>query len=173
MNRLFLPRKSMSFDETMNVSKKDEIMERMRKTRNENINNRINNLFYEIDNLGNYTTPLWISNLDVDNYLNLIRYIYDIWTYRANLPTLTKRRICPYFNPFIDGLENINMRSPENANNLEVVKLACITIMENLIYTGINNEFKQIAALHVLIAITHVSQDARVQLPYLYDSISF
>ena len=173
MNRLFLPRKSMSFDETMNVSKKDEIMERMRKTRNENINNRINNLFYEIDNLGNYTTPLWISNLDVDNYLNLIRYIYDIWTYRANLPTLTKRRICPYFNPFIDGLENINMRSPENANNLEVVKLACITIMENLIYTGINNEFKQIAALHVLTAITHVSQDARAQMPYLYDSISF
>ena len=173
MNRLFLPRKSTSYDESVNLSKKDEIIEKMRKTRNENINNRINNLFYEIDNLGNYTTPLWISNLNINDYFNLIRYIYDIWTYRANLPILTKRRICPYFNPFIDGLENINMRSPENANNLEIVKLACITIMENLIYTGINDDFKQIAALHILTAITHVSEDARNQLPYLYDSINF
>ena len=173
MNRLFLPRKSTSYDESVNVSKKDEIIEKMRKIRNENINNRINNLFYEIDNLGNYTTPLWISNLNINDYFNLIRYIYDIWTYRANLPILTKRRICPYFNPFIDGLENINMRSPENANNLELVKLACITIMENLIYTGINDDFKQIAALHILTAITHVSEDARNQLPYLYDSITF
>lgn len=173
MNRLFLPRKSTSYDESVNLSKKDEIIEKMRKIRNENINNRINNLFYEIDNLGNYTTPLWISNLNINDYFNLIRYIYDIWTYRANLPILTKRRICPYFNPFIDGLENINMRSPENANNLELVKLACITIMENLIYTGINDDFKQIAALHILTAITHVSEDARNQLPYLYDSITF
>ena len=173
INKILLTKKRMSFDETINMSKKDETIENMRIIRNDNINNRINNLFYEFDNLGNYTTPLWISNLNIHEYLNLIKYIYDIWTYRGNMPLLTRRRICPYFNPFIDGLESINMRIPENAQNLEIVKKACITIMENLVYTGINNDFKQIAVLHILTAITHVSHEAQISLPYLYESISF
>jgi hypothetical protein len=173
MNKILLSKKKMSFDETINMTRKDEIIENMRKIRNDNINNRINNLFYEFDNLGNYTTPLWISNLNIHDYLNLIRYIYDIWTYRGNMPILTKRRICPYFNPFIDGLESINMRIPANAQNIEIVKRTCITIMENLVYTGINNDFKQIATLHILTAISHVSDEARNSLPYLYESISF
>ena len=55
----------------------------------------------------------------------------------------------------------------------EQLKIACVTIMENIIYTGINEEFKHIGSMHVLTALTVVSEDARQHLPWLYESINF
>ena len=51
------------------------------------------------------------------------------------------------------------------------MKNASLTIMENFIYTGINSEFKQIGAMHVLSALTIVSPQARGSLPWLYESV--
>ena len=65
------------------------------------------------------------------------------------------------------------MRNRENIENIEIVRRTAITIMENIIYTGINNEYKQIGTLHILTALTHVSIPARASLPYLFESVSF
>ena len=83
---------------------------------------------------------------------------------------LTRKRICPYFNPFYEGVNNINIRH-NNIRDLEALKKTCITIMENFIYTGINDEYKQLGAILVLTALTSVSNEAREQMPWLYESL--
>ena len=153
------------------ITQRENILEKMRTIRNKDTNNRIEELFYEIDNLGNYSSSSWFKNLSCDNYFHLLKYIYEIWSYRANIPTTTKRKICPYFNPFQDGLENVNLRDCHVNENTELMQRCCLVVMENMIYTGINNEYKQIAAMHILSALTLVSDGARGSLPWLYESV--
>jgi hypothetical protein len=149
---------------------REQTMHRMKELRKNNIEKRIENLFYEIDSLGNYSSKEWIMNIGISSYIKLIRHLWDIWTMRANIPNEIKRKICPYFDPFIDGHNHINFRNRENAQNIDLVRDSCVTTMENMIYTGINDEYKQQGAIVVLTAITLISQNAREILPWLYES---
>ena len=45
---------------------REQTLLRMREIRRENIETRIDNLFYEIDNLGNYSSRDWISGLNIN-----------------------------------------------------------------------------------------------------------
>ena len=166
-----LERNGLSFDE-IDISSgeniREEMIEKLKFIRLLDDNDRINKLFYEIDLLGNYTSASWLLDLSISSYLSLVRYIYEFWN---SIPSITKRKICPYFNPFQEGLQNINFGVRENMENVDYVKRACVTVMENLIYTGINNEYKQIGTMHILRALTMVSNEARANLPWLYESI--
>jgi hypothetical protein len=51
--------------------------------RNHSIDNRINELFIEIDLLGNYTNREWFDNLELRDYIRLYRKLYEIWYYRG------------------------------------------------------------------------------------------
>ena len=166
LQKYLYPRKRALSIEQNNI--REDMIEKMKIIRLLDHNDRINKLFYEIDLLGNYTSPSWLLDLSINSYLNLVRYIYEFWN---SIPSVTKRKICPYFNPFQEGLQNINFGIRENIENIDYVKRACITVMENLIYTGINNEYKQIGTMHVLRGLTMVSNEARANLPWLYESI--
>lgn len=168
LQKYMYPRKRALSIEQNNI--REDVIERMKLTRLLEDDDRINKLFYEIDLLGNYTSSSWFSNLTIDSLLNLIRYIYDFWNI---IPAVTKRKICPHFNPFQEGLRNTNFGLRENMENVNYVKRACITVMENMVYTGINSEYKQIGTLHVLRALTMVSIEARANLPWLYESVDF
>ncbi len=151
---------------------REAVVEKMKIIRSKEINTRIEEVFYEIDSLGNYSSSSWFKDLNnAEIYMNLLKYLYDIWNYRANMPTSVKRKICPFFSPFLDGLENINIRNRENVESIEIMKRVCLTVIENIIYTGINNEYRQIGAMHVLSALTLVSTNARAGLPWLYESV--
>ena len=156
---------------TQHTTIREDIIEKMSKIRELPEDERTEKLFYEMDLLGNYTSSSWFSNLPRNSYLNLIRYVYEFWGSRGNIPLSTKRKICPYFNPFHEGLQNINFGIRENTENISYVRKACLTVMENIVYTGINDEYKQLGAMHVLRALTMVSGDARASLPWLYESI--
>jgi len=131
---------------------------------------RIQEVFMEIDQLGNYTQSNWFTDLDISGYIRFFRCLHDIWTYRANLSDDTKRNICPLFDPFA----NILVRSVYY-NNIprETIQTLCITIVENLIYSGTDDEYRKIATLHVLSALTVVSLPARHSMIWLYESISY
>ena len=47
----------------------------------------------------------------------------------------------------------------------------CITVIEYIVYCGIDDEYKKIGALHVLTGLTGVSLGARTSLPWLYESL--
>ena len=131
---------------------------------------RIQELFMEIDQLGNYTQSTWFSNLNRREYILLYRHLYDIWNYRAQLSIEIKNKICPLFDPFSEIFTQ-----PIYQNNIleDQIKIACLTVIENLVYSGIDEDNKKLGTLHALSGLTMVSNDARVTLDWLYDSVAF
>ena len=129
---------------------------------------RAKNLFYEIDNLGNYTNYEWFFNLNRVSLIQFIKELYDIWNYRANIEYITKNDICPpYGNPFI-GVDINNLFSA----SIEVLKTYSLRIMEQMIQIGINRESRCLGCNYVLCALTLVNTDAAESLPWLFFSVA-
>ena len=61
----------------------------------------------------------------------------------------------------------------ENTSELSVEQLQtmCLSVMEDMVYTGVNVEFKTLGSLHVLSVLTIVSYEARNAMPWLYEAL--
>ena len=160
---------------TLNVDNLDErqreIFLKLEETRALSINQRIQELFIEIDILGNYTQSSWFSNLEKRDLMRLFRFIYDLWNYRGQLSDETKRNICYLYCPF----SNVRMINNYTYDHLtqEQAFDSCLTVMEHLVYCGIDVEYQKLGTLHVLSALTMVSIHARNNLYWLYESIIY
>jgi len=142
---------------------------RLMEIREKSISERINHLFTEIDSLGNYTSSAWFANLDFRNYIRLYRIMYDIWFFRSNLSREVRNLICPNINPF-DGVLPRIIHNPNLT--FSQIQNACLNALENIIYTGTNDDYRRIGTFHALTALTLVSNDARTALPWLYESVA-
>ena len=138
--------------------------------RNHSIDNRINELFIEIDLLGNYTNREWFDNLELRDYIRLYRKLYEIWYYRGELTRDVQNDICPFYSPF-DGIFTRPLL--HNEIQLQQIKTACLIVIENMVYSGITEDYRRIGTLHALSALTSVSNGARMGLPWLYESIQY
>ena len=136
--------------------------------RNCSIPQRINNLFTEMDRLGNYTQISWFTNLDRAELIRLYRSIYDIWYYRGQLNYTIRHNISPFHEPF-----NSVFNGPVSHANVtyDQIKLAALTVMETLVYCGIDEEYRKIGTFHVLTGLTLVSRPARDAMPWLFESV--
>lgn len=132
---------------------------------------RLRELFCYIDSLGNYTESRWFSELNRMQCIRFLQNMYEIWYHRSNMTNSTRAKICPYFDPFYDGLLYLT-RDVSELNETEI-HIECITVMENMVYTGIDDEYKNLGALHMLSALTLVSIPARNSMPWLYESLVF
>jgi hypothetical protein len=139
-------------------------------TRQQPISVRINRLFTEIDRLGNYTQSAWFTDLTHLQYARLYRALYDIWNYRGQLSQELKMQICPFHGPF-EGIFPVSVRHLDLS--VDDLKSACLIVFENMIYSGISNEIRQIGVMHSLTALTIVSTSARYALPWLFESMEF
>jgi hypothetical protein len=148
-----------------------EIQEKMRIIREKNIEQRITELFIEFDHLGNYTNRNWFSSLDSTQYIRLYRCILDIWNYRGQLSYSVKSKICLLGSPFSEILPRTFFTNDSISH--ERIQNGCLTIFENLIYTGIDEEHRKLGAFHALTALTVVSRDARQAMPWLYESVVY
>jgi hypothetical protein len=128
---------------------------------------RIQELFMEIDQLGNYTNSEWFSGLQRQSYYRLYRILHDIWFYRGGLSHEIKLKICPLFEPF----SNIFNHQPNVTE--DHLKISCLTVIENMVYSGVDDDHRKIGALHVLSALTVVSAGARETMPWLYESVAY
>lgn len=137
--------------------------------RSHTIDNRISELFIEIDTLGNYTRREWFDNLELRDYIRLYRKLYELWYYRGELSREVQNSICPFYGPF-DGI--FDRPILHNEITLEQIKTACLIVMENMIYSGIDIESRKLGTLHALSALTIVSSDARHSLFWLYESVN-
>jgi hypothetical protein len=166
----------MSESKTMPISDNEKMRNLITEARTKSDDVRIQELFYYIDHLGNYTQSSWFSELSIGRYRRLIVYLYELWRFKANMSNDVKSKICPYFNPFRDGLgETITPNGVQYAvlQDIDELRRTCLTVMENMIYTGVNDDFKRIGAMHVLTVLTHVSTEARTAIPWLYESVVF
>ena len=142
-----------------------ELIIRMTEIQTKPIERRIQELFMEIDHLGNYTQSNWF-HLSTNNYIRFYRCLYDIWTHRAQLSRETKSNICSLCDPF-QRTGRINEVHP----SLEQIALRCLFVMEHMVYTGVDIEYRRLGALHVLSALTVVSLNARNAMGWLYESL--
>lgn len=165
MNRIYRPRLVSNYTRNQdNYNRYNRIVE----TRNKPVSQRITELFIEIDHLGNYTQSSWFSNLEIRQYYQLYRTFYDIWTFRSQMNLETKMNICPFHGPF-DGIFTRTPRVGEL--DLDEIRLACLIVMENMIYSGVDIEYCKIGCLHALSALTIVSREARQSMFWLYESV--
>jgi len=168
---------SMNYNPQLNHYLMDEshlLRYRMiQETRRRSVNQRINELFMVIDQLGNYTQSSWFSNLDIRALFRLYRCINDIWNYRADLPDTVKNLICPFHGPF-DNIFTRNITQVEYTNlTYDEIRMICLIIMENMVYSGVDEEYRKIGCFHALSALTIVSYPARAALPWLYESVMY
>jgi hypothetical protein len=148
-----------------------EIFLKLEEIRRLSINQRIQELFIEIDILGNYTQSSWFTNLEKRDLIRLFRFIYDLWNYRGQFSDETKRNICYLCCPF-SNVRMINNYTYEHLSQDQALE-SCLTIMEHLVYCGIDIEYQKLGTLHVLSALTMVSIHARNNLYWLYESIIY
>ena len=139
-------------------------------TRNMPTAQRIQQLFMEIDNLGNYTHINWFSNLDLRQYIRLYRAFYDVWNYRSQLSRQLRNDICPFFGPFDNVFDNNTYHSDLN---IDQIRNGCLTVFENMVYSGIDEDHRKLGTFHALSALTMVSIDARNAMPWLYESVVY
>lgn len=142
----------------------------IQRIRERTVAQRINNLFVEIDHLGNYTQSGWFAQLDLRNYNRLYRCLYDIWSFRSQMDNETKSKICPFHSPF-DGIFARPVQYGEL--NLEQMRLVCLIVMENFIYSGVDEDYRKIGCFHALSGLTVVSHSARMAMPWLYESVMY
>jgi len=132
------------------------------------IDERLRLIFMDIDQLGNYTQLSWLSNLELRDYIRFYRILKDIWTYRAQLMHSTKIRICPLWDPFMILSQNgVNLAILDRDQWLSL----SVSIIEDMVCTGIDVEHRTLGAFHILSALTVVSVHARTALPWLYESL--
>lgn len=145
------------------------VMHKIQEIKNRPINTRINDLFIEIDLLGNYTQSSWFTDLEKRDYIRFFRLLHNLWNFRAQLSYETKIRICQLYDPFL------NIRLPQSLYDLSLQQIqeVCINVMEDFIYCGIDDEYRKIGALHVLSILTIVSIPARNNMFWLYESVIY
>lgn len=134
------------------------------------ISTRITDLFIEIDLLGNYTQSQWFTQLDKGQFIRFFRLLYNYWNFRGQIPSETRMKICPFFDPFINiTVPYINY----DYISIEQIQEVCICVMENMIYCGEDAEYRKLGALYVLSILTVVSIPARNSIHWLYDSLDY
>ena len=148
------------------------MLNKLYEIKSRSIETRITDLFIEIDLLGNYTQSQWFSQLDKGQYIRYFRLLYNYWNFRGQIPQETKLRICQFFDPFINIIIPYNNES-YNRMTIDQVKENCISVMENMIYCGIDTDYRGLGALYVLSILTVVSIPARNSMYWLYDSLDY
>jgi hypothetical protein len=143
-------------------------LNRIREMRNRPIDQRIRELFAEIDQLGNYTQSAWFTNLTHNEYGRLYRVLYEIWNYRGQMPRTVRNRICPFHGPFESIFNRPIYPSELNYRQLQI---ACLIVFENMVYSGIDEDHRKLGTFHALSGLTMVSIPARTAMPWLYESI--
>jgi len=169
---LYAPTRTRNTITTENLDERQrEIYLKLEEVRRLSVNQRIQELFIEIDILGNYTQSTWFTQLEKRDLLRLFRFIYDLWNYRGQLDENTKRNICYLWSPF-SNVRMINNYSYDHLTQDQAVE-SCLSVMEHLVYCGIDVEYQKLGTLHVLSALTMVSIHARNNLYWLYESIVY
>jgi len=132
------------------------------------IETRTVNIFREIDNLGNYTNPVWFTQLNQRQVVKFLQELRDIWVYRAHLDNTTMAEICPpNGNPF--DILDMNMILTMPLYNIKIITLI---VIDQFVKNGIDRDSRILGANYVLCALTLVSTEAATALPWLYQSVA-
>ncbi len=144
--------------EKENIILKDEII----LNEEQIMENRIKELFYNINMLDNYTSHKWFLDLNLRQLTKLYICGEDIWNYRSQLSTLAKRNIVGELSIF-----NIPVNIIKYEKSIKRMRLILLDIFERMISNGIDIHEKKLGAILVLSSLVEVSSEAAYALPHL------
>lgn len=155
------------FPSATNTAELDAVQTTITIFKQQPLNVRINELFMYIDQIGNYTDSAWFSRLNKRKYYIFYSQLRELWAFRAQIPVFIKNNICPLGDPFLNS--SSVFRKPYDQITEEEVCIGCLDVIENIIMTSLDVEYRKIGCLHVLTALTYVSPEARSQYGFLVD----
>lgn len=134
------------------------------------IEERTARLFMEMDTHGHYTCMSWFRSLDKQGLIRFVQELADIWYYRASLTPDIRYTISPN-----DPLRNYSLfvgflRLEED---IEKVREQVLTVLEALVFSGIDNSARSLGVLYVLQSFTLVNENARETMPWLYEAVAY
>ena len=123
-------------------------------------------LFQLMEQRGFITNPIWFLSLSRLYVKRFLRELVDVWEYRAQIDNQTKRKINPaHGNPFFGFNIHVLLHKP-----YEVMQKRVLDLIEIFITKGEDNEAKYLGVCYVLGALTTVSHDCAIALPWLYSA---
>jgi hypothetical protein len=139
------------------------IMEMMIEKRNKSLDSRIQDVFYEIDFLGNYTERVWFDEMSRGQYIRFFNQLHDYWRNDGHIQVSLKYDIC-----FLTGdpFYNLLMKHSHNLS-FDEIKEACLIVMENLTFTGKDDESRKMGVIYILINLSFVSENVRNAISWL------
>jgi hypothetical protein len=127
-------------------------------------------LFQKINSLGNYADSNWFMQLTNGNLIRYLKELNDIWNYRSQLTDAVKRTICPpHGNPF----RNIRYIRINYDSDLYTLRQEIINVLEIFVSSGIDKDSQTLGSYYALSALTLVSHNASIALPWLYQSVQY
>lgn len=138
--------------------------EETHQTLQQQIEMRALNLFQLINSYGHYSDSRWLLNLERNLIQRFVLELMELWNYRSNMSTATKRQICPPDgNPF----RNIHIMQTTDMSEL---RRQALDVVERMVNSAQNVENKNLGAFYVLGSLTLVSPDAATAMPWLRES---
>ena len=122
-------------------------------------------LFMKIDLLGNYTNIQWFNRLSNTQLCIFILRMFHFWN---KIDRNLRTQICPGRGPFSTG--NLGAIGVDDARTLAENRALVIRIGETMVCDGLTDEHKVLGAMYFLTVLTVVSNEARQQIPWLYDN---
>jgi hypothetical protein len=133
-------------------------------TLQQQIEMRALNLFQLINSYGHYSDSKWLLNLERNLIQRFVLELMELWNYRLNMSTATKRQICPP-----DGNPFRNIHIMQTADMSELRRQA-LDVVERMVNSANSVENKNLGAFYVLGSLTLVSPDAATAMPWLRES---
>jgi hypothetical protein len=155
-NSLYPPRQQLSDSQIQMVEKMIDI-------RSKSVEIRIREVFCAIDLLGYYTEANWFRRLTTRQHTKFIYHFHRFWNIQSHLSPTVKAQICsitsdPFYNLMIN---NLNIIQPAQVQETSLI------VLENVIYTGVNESSRQTGALQALEYLADASDEIRRGLPWL------
>ena len=158
-----LVKRGKIFNETPNIKLENNINEL---TPKKQIELKTLELFQHMDQRGFITNPSWFLSLNRLYVKRFLRELVDVWDYRAQIDAQTKRKINPlHGNPFFGFNIHVLLHKP-----YEVLQKRVLDLIEIFITKGEDNDAKHLGVCYVLGALTTVSHDCAIALPWLYSA---
>lgn len=128
-------------------------------------------LFQTINEWTNQTSSSnWFMHLNRSHLREFIYELVVMWNYRCGLSLGTKKKICPpHGNPFHNIRIDAIVDEPEITNAQNTL----LTILEQMVYNGVDNDSKTLGSMLVLGVITLVNASAASSIPWLFESFSY
>lgn len=131
-------------------------------TEEEETNMKIKDVFYQINMLDNYTNSIWFKNLNIYQLYDLYLIMEDIWNYRSNMTTESKKKIVK--GGILFTYPKMMIKSIKSKIKLQNIIL---NDFSRLITEGIDREEMKLGAILILTGLVEVSHEASDALPHL------